>query len=102
MYKSLDNGTMMEEFVCTHDEFHGQKREEAVIISMSDIPQFAKIIKMFDIVIRGSVHHIALAQEYCLTSPLEYVGNDKGMGFPLLQLEPPQHAFFVPVVKFIR
>ena len=44
---------------------------------------------------------IALAQEYCLASPSEYIGNDKGTGFPLLQLEPPQCTFFVPVAKFI-
>ena len=68
---------------------------------MLDIPQFAKIIKMFDIVIWGSVHSIALTQEYCLASPLEYIGYDKGTGFPLIQLEPPQHTFFVPVAKFI-
>jgi len=30
------------------------------------------------------VVRIALAQEYCLASPLEYIGNDWIIGFPLL------------------
>ena len=34
--------------------------------------------------------------------PLDYVGHDWVTGFPLLQLEPPQQTFFVPVVKFMR
>ncbi len=69
---------------------------------MSDTIQFAKIIKMFDICVQGSISSIALAQEYCLVSPSEYVENDRIIGFPLLRLEPPQRTFFVPVVKFVR
>ena len=57
---------------------------------------------MFDILVQGSVCCLALAQEYCLAPPSEYVGHDRATGFALLQLEPPQRTFFVPVVKFMR
>ena len=75
---------MRDEFVCTHEEFHGQKCEEAVIFGMSGTIRFAKIIKLSDIFVQGSISSIALAQEYCLASPLEYTGNDQIIGFPLL------------------
>src|SRR5258708_6200742 len=85
-----------------HKKFHGRKCEEAVIFSKSGTIQFAKIIKLFNVLVQGSISTIALAQEYCLASPSEYIGNDQIIGFPLLQLKPPQCMFFMPVVKFIR
>ncbi len=101
-YESLDNGAARNEFICTHEKFHGWKCEEAMIFSTSDTIWFAKIIKMFGICVQGSISSIALAQEYCLVLPSEYIENAWIIGFPLLQLKPPQHTFFVPVVKFIR
>ena len=95
-YESLDNGATKEEFVHTHEEFHGQKCEEAVIFQPLDTIRFAKIIKFFDIYVQGSLCHLALTQEYCLVPPSDYVGHDQVMGFPLLQLEPPQQTFIVP------
>ena len=100
-YESLDNGATRDEFVHMHEKFHGWKREEAVIFSKSGTIRFTKIIKLFDVLVQGSIS-TALAQEYCLASPSEYIGNDWIIGFPLLWLEPPQCMFFVPVVKFIR
>src|SRR5258708_26443651 len=67
--------------------FHGRKREEAVIFSKLGTIQFAKIIKLFNVLVQGSISTIALAQEYCLASPSEYIGNDQIIGFPLLRLE---------------
>ncbi len=101
-YESLDNGATRDEFVHMHEKFHGWKREEAVIFSKSGTIRFTKIIKLFDVLVQGSISTIALAQEYCLASPSEYIGNDRIIGFPLLRLEPPQCTFFMPVVKFIR
>ncbi len=101
-HESLDNGATRDEFVHMHKKFHGWKHEEAVIFSKSGTIRFTKIIKLFNVLVQGSISTIALAQEYCLASPLEYIGNDQIIGFPLLQLEPPQCTFFVPVVKFIR
>ncbi len=95
-YESLDNGAARNEFIHTHEKFHGWKCEEAVIFSASDTIRFVKIIKMFNICVQGSISSIALAQEYCLVSPSEYVENDWIIGFPLLWLEPPQCTFFVP------
>src|SRR5258708_39554535 len=101
-YETLNNGATKEEFVCMHEEFHGRKCEEAVIFQLSDTIRFAKIIKMFNIFVQGSVCCLTLTQEYCLAPPSEYVGHDWATGFTLLQLEPPQQTFFVPVLKFMR
>ena len=100
--QSLDNGTGRDEFVRTHDEFHGRKRSDSVILRSPSGTRFAKVIKMYDVPFQRSTYTIALVQGFRLAALSEYTASDRVTGFRLLQLESPQQTFFVPVSEFIR
>ena len=83
-YQSLDDFSIKYDIIRTHEEFHGHKCTDSVLVQQRDGSHnvgYAKLLLMFKISVSGEEHDIVFIQDYAVASPADMSEDDKATGF---------------------
>src|SRR6266436_6876716 len=98
-YQSLDDFSIKYDIIRTHEEFHGHKCTDSVLVQQRDGSHnlgYAKLLLMFKISVSGEEHDIVFIQDYAVASPADMSEDDKATGFRKLILGGLVSQFMTP------
>jgi len=104
-YQSLDDFSIKYDIIRTHEEFHGHKCTDSVLVQQRDGSHnlgYAKLLLMFKISVSGEEHDIVFIQDYAVASPADMSEDDKATGFRKLILGGLESTYFILPDSIIR
>lgn len=82
----MEDGNIYYDTVRTHEDFHGQKREESVIWNNAGEQAYSKLLLLFKLQIDDTEHCLAFVQDYTPIASNDLNDDDRATGLQLFSL----------------
>ncbi len=100
-YQSLEDGNIHYDTVRTHEDFHGQKREESIVWNSAGEQAYSKLLLLFKLQIDETEHSLAFVQDYTPIASNDLTDDDRATGFQQFSLGGMDYTRFIFAKHFI-